>query len=96
MIDVVETIGSVAAILTTGCYMPQVLHTYKTKNVAGISLGMYLLLSTGIAFWLAYGMMLHSLPLIFSNIVTLLMIGSIIAMKLRYAEEETQPLRNGG
>ena len=81
-----ETIGFIAAVMTTSCYVPQVWHTWKTKEVAAISLLMYVFLFTGVAFWLIYGLMLGSLPLILSNLFCLSMIGAIIGMKLRYGK----------
>lgn len=80
-----EIIGFIAALLTTSCYLPQVWHTWQTREVAGISLLMYLTLFAGVSFWLVYGILLGSWPLILSNAFCLSMIGSIIAMKLRYS-----------
>lgn len=80
-----EMIGSIAAILTTACYMPQVWHTWKTKEVAGISLLMYLALFAGVSCWLVYGLLRETWPLVVSNLITLGMLGTIIMMKLRYS-----------
>ena len=85
-----DVIGSIAGILTTLCYMPQVYHCYKSKQVAGISMGMYSILTLGIGMWFAYGIMLMSWPLIISNIITLTMIFMIIVMKFRYGDKKTQ------
>jgi MtN3 and saliva related transmembrane protein len=40
--------------------------------------------ATGVAFWLAFGLMLWNWPMILANIVTLALALTIIAMKLRY------------
>ncbi len=79
-----EIIGSIAAVLTTACYMPQVWHTWRTKEVAGISLLMYLALFAGVSFWLVYGFLRETWPLVVSNLITLGMLSAIIAMKLKY------------
>jgi MtN3 and saliva related transmembrane protein len=81
-----EAVGFIAAVLTTSCYVPQVWHTWKTKEVAGISLMMYLALFGGVGFWLVYGVLLGSMPLILSNIFCLSMIGAIMAMKVKFSK----------
>jgi MtN3 and saliva related transmembrane protein len=49
-----------------------------------VSLGMYVVFVTGLVGWLAYGLLIGSTPIIISNIVTLLLAGFILAMKLRF------------
>ena len=80
----IDTIGSVAAVLTTASFIPQVWHSFKTRDVSGISLGMYSVFTVGVALWLAYGIMLHSWPLMVANGVTLAFASAILVMKLRF------------
>ena len=79
-----EWVGFVAAALTTFSFIPQAIRTIRTKETHGISLGMYVMFTVGIAFWLAYGLVLMSWPMILSNIVTLALSGTILALKIRY------------
>jgi MtN3 and saliva related transmembrane protein len=79
-----DLIGYVAASLTTFSFIPQALHTFKTKDVRGISLGMYSVFTAGIALWLAYGLMLNAWPIVAANAITLILAASILIMKLRY------------
>ena len=53
----VDLIGYIAASLTTFSFVPQVLHTIKTRDTSGISLGMYCILVIGIFLWLVYGIL---------------------------------------
>jgi mtN3/saliva family protein len=48
-------IGSIAAILTTFAFLPQVVCVVKTKDTESIALGMYVMQVIGIALWLAHG-----------------------------------------
>jgi MtN3 and saliva related transmembrane protein len=80
----IDTIGYVAAALTTASFVPQAWHTYRTKDVSGISLGMYSTFTVGILLWLAYGFLLRAWPLIVANSVTLCFAVAILLMKLRY------------
>ena len=76
--------GYVAATLTTLAFVPQAVKTLRTRDTRSISLHMYVVFTIGIAFWLAYGLVLHSWPMIVSNIITLVLSAAILAMKLRW------------
>ena len=77
-------IGYIAGILTTVAYLAQVLRTLKHRRTKDISLGMYLMLCTGIGLWLVYGIFIHSWPVIIANAVTLILSGTVLAMKIRF------------
>jgi MtN3 and saliva related transmembrane protein len=79
-----ELIGFLAATLTTASFIPQAWLTFKTKDVSGISLGMYSVFTTGVAAWLVYGLMLGAWPVVVANAVTLALASGILVMKLRY------------
>lgn len=85
MLDFVhpDVIGGVAAVLTTIAFLPQVLKSWRSGSTRDVSLGMFLILNTGIILWLIYGLVLGSLPLIFANAVTLFLTGTILFLKLR-------------
>ncbi|MBN8095904.1 SemiSWEET family transporter, partial [Vibrio vulnificus] len=59
--------------------------TFRTRDVSGISLGMYSVFTLGIALWLAYGIAIGDGPIIVANLVTLTLAGSILAMKVAYS-----------
>lgn len=80
---IVEVIGGVAAVLTTIAFVPQVVKSWRTRSTRDVSLGMFLILSTGMSLWLVYGILLGSLPLIVANVVTLALAGTMIVLKLR-------------
>ena len=79
-----EWIGFAAASLTTASFVPQAWLTFRTRDVRGISLGMYSVFTTGVALWLAYGLLLEAWPVVSANAVTLVLALSILVMKLRY------------
>jgi MtN3 and saliva related transmembrane protein len=81
---IVEWIGGIAATLTTLSWLPQALRTLKTRDTSGISLLAQVLLFAGIVLWLIYGLYIVSWPLIISNIITFVLVGCILAMKLRH------------
>jgi MtN3 and saliva related transmembrane protein len=81
-----EAIGLLAGTLTTIAFVPQLLKIYRTKSGKDISARMFSLFSAGIVLWLIYGILLRSLPLILSNVVTLVLSLTIIALKIRYRQ----------
>ena len=76
-------IGSIAAILTTFAFLPQVVRVVKTKDTESIALGMYVMQVIGIALWLAR-LHIGDLPLILANSVSFLLSGIILIYKLKY------------
>ena len=81
-----DIIGFFAAVLTTASFVPQVWHTFKTRDVQGISLGMYSVFTVGVAGWLLYGWLAGAWPIIIANFITLVLAAAILTMKLRYGK----------
>ena len=79
-----EWIGYLAATLTTAAFVPQAIKTIRTRDTTGISLGMYVVFTLGIACWFGYGVFLQSWPMIIANVITFLLSATILAMKLRH------------
>lgn len=82
MIATADWIGYAAATLTTASFVPQAWLTFRTRDVSGISLGMYSAFTLGVALWLAYGVALGEWPIIVANAITLALAASILAMKI--------------
>ena len=80
----IDAIGSIAAVLTTASFVPQAWHSFKTRDVSGISLSMYSVFTLGVALWLLYGVLLQSWPLMIANSITLVLATAILGMKLRF------------
>ncbi len=81
-VSLADVVGSAAAVLTTLSFLPQVLHTFKTRDVSGISLVMYSAFTVGVALWLVYGWLLGSWPIVIANVITVLLALAIVVMKL--------------
>ncbi|GHA75708.1 SemiSWEET transporter [Cognatilysobacter bugurensis] len=79
-----EWMGYVAAALTTLAFVPQAAKTIRSRDTSGISLTMYAVFTVGVGFWLGYGLVLSSWPMIIANTVTLLLAATILTLKLRY------------
>ena len=79
-----QIVGYIAAALTTISFIPQVFQVWRSKHTKDISLGMYAIFTIGVAFWLIYGILLGSWPIIIANSITILLAGFVLGMKLKY------------
>lgn len=84
MLDFNTLIGSVAAFCTTVSFVPQAVQTIKTKNTKGISLAMYSIFAMGTIFWLYYGIIVVSYPMIIANTITASLAVIILIYKIKY------------
>jgi MtN3 and saliva related transmembrane protein len=81
---IADIIGYLAAFLTTFSFVPQAVKTFRTRDVRGISLGMYSCFTAGVALWLVYGILMNAWPIVIANAVTMSLAISILWMKIRY------------
>jgi MtN3 and saliva related transmembrane protein len=80
----IDLLGYVAAVGTTGAFVPQVYKVYKTKKTEDLSLSTFLLFCIGIVLWTIYGFYIQSLPVILANSITFALAFYILLMKIRY------------
>ena len=85
-----DALGYLAATLTTSSFLPQALLTVRTRNVSGISLGMYSVFTVGVALWLAYGVAIGEWPIVIANACTLALAATILVMKIVVEREQRQ------
>ncbi len=80
-------VGASAALLTTIAFLPQAYKSYKTRDLSGISLPMYSILTLGVGLWMLYGILIGDWPLIVSNAITLC--SSIMILTLKILQVKT-------
>ena len=85
--DYSNLIGASAALLTTIAFLPQAYKSYKTRDLSGISLPMYSILTLGVGLWLVYGVLIGDWPLMVSNAITLC--SSIVILILKILQIKT-------
>jgi MtN3 and saliva related transmembrane protein len=84
-------VGYVAAVCTTGAFVPQVVRVWRLQSAQDISLTTFLVFSLGTAVWMVYGLLIDSLPVILANSVTLALALTIVALKLNYDRKAHRP-----
>jgi len=82
--NAVTALGLAAAVMTTAAFLPQVIKTWQSRQTRDLSLVTLLVLCAGIILWVAYGIFRNDLPLILANIVTLMLVGTLLALKVKY------------
>jgi MtN3 and saliva related transmembrane protein len=80
---ITPALGTVAGILSTASFVPQVLKAWREGDTHAISKRMYLVTVSAFTMWTIYGFLLGSVPLIVFNLLSLGLSGSILALKLR-------------
>ena len=85
--EFVQITGFAAGTLCTIAYLPQALHSFRTRSVRDISLGMLISLNLGLVLWVVYGIFISSVPIILPNAVTFFLAFPLLLMKLRFREK---------
>jgi MtN3 and saliva related transmembrane protein len=92
----IEVLGILAGCLTTLCWVPQLLRTWRRRSAEDIS-GMYLFtLGTGVAGWIVYGVLKVDIAVIFANVVTLTLLICLAGMKYGRTPAAQLPDRQEG
>ncbi len=79
-----DSVGSVAALCTTLCWLPQSIKIIREKRTEGISLITQSVFTFGTALWATYGLLLNNQPVLYANAVTLVFALTILILKIRY------------
>lgn len=81
-----EIIGLVAGTITSVTFIPQVIKIWRSKSVKDISMLMMLLLVLGTSLWLTYGLLIRSTPIIYTNLMVLIMSLTMLFFKLKFKD----------
>jgi MtN3 and saliva related transmembrane protein len=76
-------LGTIAGVLSTSSFVPQVLKAWREGDTAAISKRTYIVNVTAFVLWTLYGLVLGSLPLIVFNALSLALAATILVLKIR-------------
>ena len=82
--DIASVIGSIAGILTTAAFLPQLIKTFRSKSAKDVSGAMLAVLAIGVFLWFVYGLQISSAPIIIANLVTFILACTILILKITY------------
>lgn len=81
--EIQSLVGYLAAFLTTTAFVPQAYKSWKSRDLSGISLPMYAMFTTGVGFWLLYGLCIASMPVILANLITFALSSIVLGLKIQ-------------
>jgi MtN3 and saliva related transmembrane protein len=76
-------LGTIAGILSTSSFVPQVIKAWREGNTEAISKRMYIVTVSAFVLWTIYGFVIGSFPIIVFNILSLILSATILVLKLR-------------
>jgi MtN3 and saliva related transmembrane protein len=83
-------LATVAGILSTASFVPQVLKAWRERDTAAISKRMYMVTVTAFTLWSADGFLIGNMPLIVFNLLSLCLSGTILFLKIRNDRQEAR------
>ncbi|HXM97190.1 MAG TPA: SemiSWEET family transporter [Candidatus Dormibacteraeota bacterium] len=83
-------LGSIAGFCTTVAYIPQAVKTWR-QGGNDLSYGMLVLYLAGVFLWLFYGILVHAQAVVYTNVVTAVLIAIITGLKAWRAKVPHQP-----
>jgi len=82
-----EVFGFIGGVLVTVALVPQVVKIFRLKSALEISLPFTILLFVGMIFWLGYGILFQSFPIILWNAVGAALVAMLLFAKLKYGRQ---------
>ncbi|MEO6405849.1 MAG: SemiSWEET transporter [Ferruginibacter sp.] len=80
----IQLLGLAAGTITSITFLPQVIKIWKTKSAKDLSVSMLLLILLGTLMWLAYGIFIKDIAIIFTNSMVLAMGFIMLYFKYRF------------
>src|SRR6266545_47257 len=93
----VTLLGTLAAMLTSLSYIPQVRKAWPRGSTHDLSWKMLLALTSGLTLWVVYGLFKSDWVIAISNIIGALLSGSVLSFKIRdmHASRHRSKLHDG-
>lgn len=75
-------VGTLAAICMICGYLPQAIYTIRTRDTEGIAIPTFLSMGLGSLFFVIQGAMMGNIPLVATNVITLICSAIIFGIKV--------------
>lgn len=74
--------GLIAGVLTTACWLPQMLKSWRSRSTRDFSWLYLIVLTTGVSMWAIYGILRQDPAVIIANVVTVAFLLFLVVIKL--------------
>jgi MtN3 and saliva related transmembrane protein len=92
---VITLLGSLAAVLTTACWLPQVFRTMRLGEAHDFAWPYLAMLLAGVTAWTAYGVARSDPPIYLCNSITGGLVLVVVAVKVRAGHGASQEVGAG-
>ena len=82
--EIIEIIGLVAGICTSSSVLPQLITTVKKKKSSQVSTAMFIVMLSGNALWVYYGIDKQDIPIVATNIFTICLNIAMLILKFKF------------
>jgi len=86
-------LATIAGILSTSSFVPQVVKAWRERDTRAISKHMYMVTVTAFVLWTVYGYLIGSWPVMIFNLLSLGLSATILVLKIR--NDRSQPRVSG-
>jgi MtN3 and saliva related transmembrane protein len=83
-----ELIGIAAGVCTAISLLPQLIKIIREKEARDISLFYLVILLAGLSLWIWYGILRDDLPIIATNVISMVLNVAIIVMGIKYKRKD--------
>ena len=82
--EYIQFIGIGAGVLTAISMLPQIIKTFRERKAEDISVVMILVVMSGIAAWIWYGILRKDAPIIYTNSFSFLLNSILLFLRFKY------------
>jgi len=82
--DYIKILGLTAGTISSVAFLPQVIRIWKLKSAKDLSLNMLGLLILSVGMWLAYGILVKDVAIIYTNSMVLAMCLTLLFFKFKF------------
>lgn len=80
----IEILGFTAGTLSALTFLPQVIRTWKLKSAEELSLTMIFLITSSVILWIAYGIFINNIVIIYTNSIVLVLALFLLYFKFKF------------
>ena len=91
---ITSLVGTVAAICTTGAFLPQIVKLRK-QGGEDLSYSMLAVYLAGVLLWMVYGLLFHAAAVIWANVITFILVATSLILKLTWKGAAVRVSGNG-
>lgn len=92
----IQLVGLFAGLLTTAAWVPQLARTWRSRSAEDLSWPYLLVFAAGVSSWILYAVLSRDLPVFVANVVSVLLIASLVVLKQGGRRSRTRAVWRAG